>query len=128
MGKLPDRLDQISDEQAFDLKTACQVFFSDEIKPKTLRGERDRGNLHLFRVGRKDFVLAGQIRAMIKEKNKCSVPQNRPDSGSTQPNEAGSSSTGANGPALAAMNEIAAALKSNCKPPSPVSPYSQKNR
>jgi hypothetical protein len=60
----------IPDDRLLTLQDACDLLFGNQIKVATLRSEIDRGNLTVFRIGRRFFTTPQQIREMVQ---KCRV-------------------------------------------------------
>lgn len=54
----------IDDDAPMTLEEACRVIFAGAIKPATLLAEARRGRLVMERVGRRNFVTRGGIKAM----------------------------------------------------------------
>jgi hypothetical protein len=77
------------DKKAIDLDTlltlqeACDIEFRGLVKVSTLRLERDRGNLVVERIGRREFVT---LRAVREMREKCRVQKSPPTSGSNRQN------------------------------------------
>lgn len=92
------------------LKEACELVFRGTISVASLRAEASRGNLDIFRVGRKDFTT---IRAVREMQAKClagrkgrtfiSIPQE--NSGLSEMDHVSS--------ALAALSQSTRALRSS---------------
>lgn len=107
----------VLDDAPLTLQEACARYFRGAIGPATLRAEARRGRLALMRIGRTDFVTPAAMREMME---KCRVPQKAPASGSTPPNEPGSSETEErSSDALAAAKASANALKKRSANTSP---------
>jgi hypothetical protein len=48
------------------LAEACNLFPRAHLTVSTLRAERDRGRLNIFRLGRRDYTTEADMRAMVK--------------------------------------------------------------
>jgi len=103
------------------LDEACRLIFHNKIRPATLRVERDRGNLVVEKIGRREFVTRRAIEEMRK---RCRERQQARDSGSGQAskktdarpgNQHGSSATERAGLAQAALKANANKLKSRLR-------------
>lgn len=79
---------EIGDDDPVTLAEACDMFFGGRLTPSALRTEAAKGNLDIIQIARKDFVTR---RAIEEMKAKCLVNRSRPDSGSVQTPEHGSS-------------------------------------
>jgi hypothetical protein len=85
------------------LAEACKLFPRAQLTVSTLRAERDRGRLKIFRLGRRDYTTEADIRAMVKSsKDECS----RRVYASTTNGDNGEQARSA-----AALNQITSALK-----------------
>jgi hypothetical protein len=96
-------------EVALTLAEACQRFFGGKIKPASLRSEARRGNLHIARIGRMDFVTPAAIREMMVKK--CHADASHQGSTSAKTSKSGSSETDQSQYAQAAALATAEALK-----------------
>jgi hypothetical protein len=84
MTPLPD------EDSLFTLNDVCEIVFGGKIKVATLRAEIGRGNLTVFRVGRRDFTTLKHVREMVQ---RCRVASPLRGSISTEQGETGSSAT-----------------------------------
>jgi hypothetical protein len=82
------------------LAEACSGFFGGKITVATLRAERDRGTLTVFRIGKRDFTTIMHLREMMQ---RCRVEI--PGSISIQPNK-GLSKTEVESAAKAALETV----------------------
>jgi hypothetical protein len=57
-----------NDGDPITLADACESVFGGKIKPATLRAVAQRGNLMIFRIGRRDFTTPALVRDMVKKK------------------------------------------------------------
>ena len=55
-----------AEDNFMTLKDACEIVFRGKIKVATLRAEIGRGNLTVFRVGRRDFTTLKHVREMVQ--------------------------------------------------------------
>lgn len=79
----------VTDDDPITLADACGIFRG-KITAATLRKEATRGNLAIFRVGRRVFTTAASVREMIL---KCRVAAPPPDSILTGRDNSGSFAT-----------------------------------
>lgn len=56
--------DELNPDDPITLKDACAIFFHDAITPKSLRTERDKGNLVTEKIAGREFVTPAAIAAM----------------------------------------------------------------
>jgi hypothetical protein len=56
----------MSADDPITLKEACKLFPRAHLTPSTLRAERDRRRLKVFRLGRRDYTTEADMRAMVK--------------------------------------------------------------
>lgn len=64
----------IGDDDPITLEEACKLVFRGTIKPSTLRLEATRGNVEVFKVGRRHFTTLRSVRGMserCREKRKA---------------------------------------------------------
>ena len=54
----------MTDDDPVTLSQACQEVFHGCITPHTLRAEARRGNLRIFRIGKRDFVTLREVREL----------------------------------------------------------------
>lgn len=83
------------------LTQACAQL-GDKITPAMLRAQAVRGTLDIVRIGRRDFVTADALEAMVSA---CLVARPRHVSISTQRAVSGSSETERRSSALASLNQ-----------------------
>jgi hypothetical protein len=107
----------MTDDDPITLDDACAMF-GGKIRKATLRAEADRGNLTIFRIGRRDFTTRSLVQEMI---HKCRVRSHRPGSPSTENAEHGRSETDRITSAQAALNRMLQEQKRRSKPTSPPS-------
>lgn len=101
----------MSDDDPITLSRACEIF-QGAIRPATLRAEAARGNLEIFRIGRRHFTTAASVREMIR---KCRVAAQPPGSISTRSASPGQSETERILSAQAALNQTLRELKERLK-------------
>lgn len=92
-------------DTALTLKEACEIFFRDNVGPKTLRSLSRQGRLSIMRIGKSDFVTPQAMREMMK----CQENSNPQDSSSNR--ALGSSEMERTLSAQAAAKAIAQELK-----------------
>ncbi|HDA7318479.1 TPA: hypothetical protein O5T91_002291 [Staphylococcus aureus] len=92
------------------LQEACEIAFRGNITVSSLRVEARRGNLEVFRVGRRDFTTLNAIRDMRK---KCQGVHKDRASTLTPAVVSGLSETDRVSYALDALNQTTKALKSD---------------
>lgn len=92
---------------AITLAEACDLL-GNRVKVSTLRAEAQRGNLAIFRLGRRDFTTAADVRAMVK---RCQDAARHRASTLIQDEANGSSETDRASSARAALNQTVEALK-----------------
>lgn len=97
------------DDSLVTLKDACEIAFNGKIKVATLRAEIGRGNLTVFRVGRRDFTTLKHVREMVQRRCRAASPLQ--GSISTGRGETGLSETERLTSAQAALNLTLAGLK-----------------
>jgi len=97
-----------AEDNLMTLKDACEIVFRGKIKVATLRAEIGRGNLTVFRVGRRDFTTLKHVREMVQ---RCRVESPLRGSISTEEGETGLSETDRRTSAQAALNLTLAGLK-----------------
>ncbi len=108
-----------NDETPITLSEACKVLFRNTIKPATLKAEAERGKLVLEKIGRSYFTTPKAIREMREQ---CRVQEKPRGSGSAKTKtvaDNGSSSTGQNRPAQAALLKTLEGLSKGSRNTSP---------
>lgn len=103
-------MDQPAPDDPITLQEACDLAFRGNITVSSLRVEARRGNLEVFRVGRRDFTTLNAIREMRK---KCQGARKAPASTLTPVEVNGLSETDRVSFALDALNQTTKALKSD---------------
>jgi hypothetical protein len=98
------------DDEPITLKEACEMLLGGRVQISTLRAEAARGRLVIFRLGRRDFTTALEIRDMVR---KCQDVGRRRASTSTQSESSGLSEMDQVSSAQAALSQTVAALKSS---------------
>ena len=63
-GATAERIERADDP--ITLAEACNLFPRAHLTVSTLRAERDRGRLNIFRLGRRDYTTEADMRAMVK--------------------------------------------------------------
>src|ERR1700759_4309264 len=101
-----------AEDDPITLQEACDIVFRGAIKVSTLRLEADRGNVEIFKVGRRQFTTLRSVREM---REKCRAnPKGRGSiligTGST-----GLSETERVSSALVALRQTTRALKSSSR-------------
>jgi hypothetical protein len=96
------------DEDPITLDEAIKLFPGARMTKSTLRAERDRGHLEIFRLGKRDHTTVKSMRDMVRQ---CRENARRPVSTSTQNGIIGSSETDQALSAQAALNQTIAELK-----------------
>lgn len=94
---------EIGDDELISLAEAAKVFFRGRLTKSSLQTEARKGNLEIIRIANKDFVTRNGINRMIE---KCRGNAHRPDSGSGQTQEHGSSKMEPPASARNALNTI----------------------
>ena len=112
IARLPEPDDPIT------LQEACELAFRGNITIASLRVEARRGNLEVFRVGRRDFTTLNAIREM---RRKCLGARKDRASISTRRENNGLSETEQVSCALDALSQTTKALKSSSRNTSPAS-------
>jgi hypothetical protein len=92
------------------LKDACELVFDGAFTIATLRAEHRKGNLEIYRIGRRDFTTLRDIQEM---KKRCRVARRVPASISTRNAGNGLSETEHLSSALAALSQTTQTLKRN---------------
>jgi hypothetical protein len=105
-----------AEDDPITLAEACELVFHNRIRVPTLRREKERGNLVTYRVGRRGFTTVRDVREMLQ---RCRDAGQHPGSTSIPGAGSGSSATGQNSSALAALNQTVEALKSSSPTTSP---------
>ncbi|KZM46962.1 hypothetical protein OA90_26595 [Labrenzia sp. OB1] len=108
---LPENWDE---DTPITLAEACKVLFRGAIKPATLKAEAERGKLVLEKIGRAYFTTPKAIREMREQCRVQEKPQGSHLEKTHQENN-GSSGTGQNTFAQAALNQTLKELKSGSK-------------
>lgn len=54
------------DDDPITLAEACKLFPLAHLTVSTLRAERDRGRLKIFRLGRRDYTTEADMRVMVR--------------------------------------------------------------
>ena len=85
------------------LAEACNLFPRAHLTVSTLRAERDRGRLNIFRLGRRDYTTEADMRAMVKSSKDES--SRRVYASTTK------ADTGEQARSAAALSQITSALK-----------------
>jgi hypothetical protein len=57
----------LDDDLPLTLRDACEIYLGGAVTPCTLRAEALRGNLRIFRIGRRDFTTMADLRAMREQ-------------------------------------------------------------
>ncbi|MCZ7856053.1 hypothetical protein O9X81_05455 [Agrobacterium salinitolerans] len=107
--------EQVSDDEPIPLAEAAVLFFRGRLTKSALRTEARKGNLEIIRIANKDFVTRNGINRMIE---KCRENARRPDSGSDQTQEHGSSKTA---PIASAQNALSTILQQRKQSSQPIS-------
>lgn len=100
----------MTDDDPITLKDACEKFFAGAFTIATLRAEHRRGNLEVYRIGKRDFTTLRDLREMQR---KCRVAHKAPVSISTHDESSGLSEMDKRSSALAALSQTTKALKSS---------------
>src|SRR5882757_7606567 len=87
----------LGDDDPITLQEACDMVYRGKIRVSTLLAERDKGNLDIFKVGRRWFTTLRNVREM---KERCQGKRKAPGSISTE-----SASNG-----LSEMDRVSSAL------------------
>lgn len=103
----PATLEREKDDEPITLAEACDIFRG-KMTVSTLRAEVDRGNLTIFKLGRRLYTTKSYIREMIA---KCHVAPKARASTSTKPEKDGLSETERASVALAALEQNLEKLK-----------------
>lgn len=101
------------EDSLLTLAEACERVLGGKVKVATLRAEVGRGNLTIFRVGRRDFTTARHVREMV---DKCRVVRPHQDSISIASEEPGPSETERISSAQAALSQTLEELKGRSGP------------
>ncbi len=96
-----------AEDDPVTLKEACELL-GNRVKVATLRAEAQRGNLSIFRLGRRDFTTPADVRAMVR---KCQDAARLRASISIPNGGNGLSETDRVSSAQAALKQTVAALK-----------------
>jgi hypothetical protein len=96
------------DDDPITLDDAIELFPGARLTKSTLRAERDRGNLDIFRLGKRDYTTRKSMRDMVRL---CRENARRRVSTSTESASNGSSETAQASSAQAALNQTVTALK-----------------
>jgi hypothetical protein len=108
----------LTEDDPITLQEACEEMFHGTIKPGSLRSEADRGNLRIFRVGRRLYTTRAYVREMI---DRCHVAPRARGYISTRTETNGLSETEQASFAQAAAEQALAQLKSDLRSTSPTS-------
>jgi len=95
-------------EPPITLEIACALYPQASFKVATLRAAADRGELHIFRLGRRYHTTATAMEAWVR---KCQDAARLRASTSTQSESSGASETDRVSSAQAALSQTVAALK-----------------
>jgi len=101
------------DDNLLTLAEACERVLGGKVKVASLRAEVGRGNLTIFRVGRKDFTTVRHVREMI---DRCRVGRPPQDSTLIENGEHGPSETDRVSSAQAALSQTLEELKKRSGP------------
>ena len=101
-------MSDLAPDDPITLQEACELAFRGNITVSSLRVEARRGNLDIFRVGRRDFTTLNAIREMRK---RCQGARKAPASTLTPDVTNGLSETDRALYALDALNQTTKALK-----------------
>jgi hypothetical protein len=96
------------DEDPITLDDAIKLFPGARLTKSTLRAERDRGNLDIFRLGKRDYTTRKSMREMVRT---CRENARHRVSTATQSGINGSSETDQASSAQAALKQTVTALK-----------------
>lgn len=67
-------------DEPLSLVDICEQIFGGSISPATLKAEHRRGNLELFKIGRKYFTTRRHVEAMIEKcRLQVQASQSKPD-------------------------------------------------
>jgi len=108
----------MSDDDPITLEEAIKLFPRARLTKSTLRAERDRGHLDIFRLGRRDHTTPKSMREMVR---KCQESARRRVFTSTESATNGSSATERFLSAQAAANETVRQLKNGSRNTSAIS-------
>lgn len=106
------------DEDPVTLQEACNIVYRGAIKVSTLKLEAGRGNVDIFRVGRRWFTTLRSVREM---RNRCQGKRKAPGSTLTESEGNGLSEMERVSSALVALSQTTRELKSASRNTSPVS-------
>ena len=98
----------IGDDDPITLQEACDMVFRGTVKVCTLRIEAARGNVDIFKVGRRHFTTLRSVRGMM---DKCREKRKARVSTSTASASNGLSETDQVSSALVALSQRTRALK-----------------
>ena len=56
----------VDDDEPITLAEACKLFPHAKLTLSTLRAENERGNLDIFRLGKRDYTTPGSMREMVR--------------------------------------------------------------
>lgn len=98
------------DDDPVTLKEACEMAFRGTITVASLRAEAGRGNLDIFRIGRRDFTT---LRAVREMQAKCLAGRKDRTFIATQPANSGLSEMDHVSSALAALRTSTRKLRSS---------------
>jgi hypothetical protein len=97
-------VEHFSQDEPITLAEACQLFSRAKLTPSTLRAERDRGRLDIFKLGRRDHVTIGDMYDLVRKCREESVRRSPARRGTTN-------ADGEQARSAAALSEITSALK-----------------
>lgn len=122
---MTDESERGPDDEPITLAEACDEVFRGKMQVWTLRSEADRGNLTIFRIGKRLYTTKTYIREMIE---KCHVAPKARASTSTKPKSGGLSETERASVAQALLDPILEKLKGRSPTTSPRSTGRQRAR
>jgi hypothetical protein len=102
----------IGEDDPITLQEACEMVFRGTVKVSTLRVEAERGNVEIFKVGRRHFTTLRSVRGMM---DKCREKRKARGSISTASGNSGPSETDQVSSALVALSQTTRALKRNSR-------------
>lgn len=105
-----------ADTDLITLKRAVEEFFDNSLTVASLRAEQRRGNLAVYRIGKRDFTTIHDLREM---QEKCRVGRKGHAFTLTEGGANGLSERERISSALAALNQTARALKKDSRNTSP---------
>lgn len=102
----------IGEDDPITLQEAVEMVFRGTVKVATLRVEAQRGNVEIFKVGRRHFTTLRSVRGMM---DKCREKRKARGSISTASANNGLSETEQATTALVALNQTLRGLKGNSR-------------